>query len=244
MAPTKETELQTVFETLMASRLPVSEKTLDRLSQELTGVVGAAIEATKKVLAAATFHVLSEPAILRTLRTELAEAEALNSGSALSFVQLEKLPYLTAVLKEALRIGHGVAQRLPRVSKHPVQCGDFTIPAGTAFSMSIFQQHQSAVFADHKSFKPERWLDKPRARSAPGKEEKPLERFFVPFSKGTRNCIGQHIAWVELYVVFATLIKRVDMRLFETTLRDVEMGREYFTALIPADANGLRVTVE
>jgi hypothetical protein len=41
--------------------------------------------------------------------------------------------------------------------------------------------YNSSIFANPNSFVPERWL---------GEEEKLLDPYLVPFSKGTRICIG------------------------------------------------------
>ena len=127
-----------------------------------------------------------------------------------SLTELEDLTHLNAILKESFHIGNGVAQRMPRTSHKPVQYGDYTIPAAVPLSMSIYMQHDSSVFPDPTSYKPERWLNNPKVAVGPGKEEKSLDHYLVPFSKGTRMCIGQHVEWAELYIVFATIVRRVD----------------------------------
>ena len=48
------------------------------------------------------------------------------------------------------------------------------------------------VFGDPLVFRPERWMDK-------GLIKDPYQ--FVPFSAGSRNCIGQHLAMIEIKVM-------------------------------------------
>ena len=59
-----------------------------------------------------------------------------------------------------------------------------------AVGMTHADMHYDAtVFADPKSFEPERWL---RCNE---KERKMMERYLVPFSRGGRGCLGiQYVA--------------------------------------------------
>ena len=232
-----------MFTDIFDSNLPPQEKTIPRLQQEAAGVVGAAIETTKTTLSVASFHILHNPEILRRLTTELQEA-SFSDPDQPTWSELEQLPYLTAVIKESLRLGYGVAQRLPRISKHKaIQYDTYCIPPGTPFSMSSYLQHTSSVFNDCFAFNPDRWLTTAKVASAPGREEKSLDRFFVPFSKGTRWCLGQNLAWAQLYIGLATLFRRVDLELFETGPEAVSAAREYFVPLPPPETKGVRVIV-
>lgn len=96
---------------------------------------------------------------------------------------LEKLPYLTAVVKESLRLGHGVCTPLPRVvGPSNAIIGGFPIPAGAVVEMSsVFIHEDPKAFEDPLEFLPERWL-RPETRD--------MERNFVPFAKGPRMCLG------------------------------------------------------
>ena len=179
-----------MFTDILGSNLPPQEKTVTRLQHEAVNVVGAAIETSKTTLSVACFHILHDPEILRRLTTELREA-SFSDPEKPTWSQLEKLPYLTAVIEEGLRLGYGLAQRLPRTSKDKaIQYGTYSIPPGTPFSMSSYIQHTSSVFNDCFAFNPDRWLTTAKVASSPGRKEKSLDRFFVPFTKGTRSCLG------------------------------------------------------
>lgn len=39
-----------------------------------------------------------------------------------------------------------------------------------------------------------------------------LDKAFIPFSRGSRNCIGQNLAMAELAYTVAYLVRRVEMR--------------------------------
>lgn len=56
-----------------------------------------------------------------------------------SLQQLEKLPYLTAVLMESLRLSNGVSTRLARVAPdRSLYYHDWEIPKGTPVGVSTF----------------------------------------------------------------------------------------------------------
>jgi cytochrome P450 len=89
----------TIFRDVLNSNLPDSDKSVDRLTQEATSVVGAGMETTKWVLTVGTFHLLDNPPVLARLKAELTEAMP-DSSAVLSYSDLEKLPYLGAVIQE------------------------------------------------------------------------------------------------------------------------------------------------
>ena len=131
---------------------------------------------------------------------------------------------------------------MPRRSAKPLRYNDtYTIPPGTPFSMSNYIQHTNAhLFPDPESFDPARWLD---SNSNKETSSKPLTNYLVPFSKGTRNCLGQHLAWAELYIGLATVFRKVEFELWETGPEAVGVASEYFVPLPEEGTKGVRVVV-
>ena len=101
--------------------------------------------------------------------------------------------------------------------------------------------HHSEVFPQSQVFNPDRWLNKATANN---EGQKPLTRYLVPFSRGTRNCVGQNVAWAELYIGLAHVFRRVDLELYETGKETVEMAREFFVAQPDVETKGVRVVVK
>jgi cytochrome P450 len=104
-----------------------------------------------------------------------------------SYSQLETLPFLHAVMQEVLRVHPGIVSRMPRVSpQQPIVYTDkrrgatYVLPPGTPTTMTCQIAHMNPdVFDDPYAFRPQRWIDNPR-----------LDRAFIGFARGTRNCIG------------------------------------------------------
>lgn len=77
------------------------------------------------------------------------------------------------------------------------------------------------IFKDPEEFKPERWLD-PDASTK-------LDPYYVPFSRGPRSCVGQILAYAELYTVLAAVIRRFPtLRLYDTSPEDVVAVHDFF----------------
>lgn len=200
----------TVFTEIMKAQLPPSEMTTKRLADEAAGIVGAALETTKWTLSVITYYVLSDPEVLNRLRKELKEARA----DRLSIPDLEKLPYLMAIIQEGLRMSYGTIGRSPRIHRtRAIQYGYYVIPPGTPVSSSTYIVHNDeTIYPDSRTFDPSRWLQS---------NGKPLSRYLVCFSKGSRMCLGMQLAYVEMELIVSELFTRFDMELFETTQKDV-----------------------
>ena len=212
-----------------------SEQSVPRLTQEAQSLIGAGTETTGNTLSVTTFHLLSDWRKAHTLKKELQVFHG-SPDEVLTFQDLQKLPYLTAVISEGLRICSGVSGRLPRVNPSAVmEYKSYIIPAGTAVSMSIRDVlYDGSIFPDAHQFNPERWL---------GDEKRALEKYLVPFSKGPRSCIGMSLALAELYLVIGNLFRRFEMELFDTKEEDMTMAHDFFSPFGPADSKGLRVAV-
>ena len=134
----------------------------------------------------------------------------------------------------------GAFSRLPRVLQKPLPYKNYTIPAGAAVGMSaLFIERNDDVFPNANAFVPERWLE-------PGAPAK-LEPYLLAFGKGSRDCIGRHLAYAEMYSVIATLFRRFETRiqLHETTQEDIEGYHDYFAGMVRwgAGRDGLQVRI-
>lgn len=95
----KDASHTTIFHDILESDLPPDDLEFVRLTQEAMSLSGAGIETTMWTLSVATFHVLNNPSIQDRLVAELVEAMP-DPATILSWPQLEKLPYLSAIITE------------------------------------------------------------------------------------------------------------------------------------------------
>lgn len=228
---------KSIMRELIDCDLPDYEKTLPRLVDEGQSVVGAGTITTAEMMSAMLYHLLNEPELMSNLQNELQPVMQRTNGRP-SQNDLEPLPYLTAVIKEGLRLYYGISQRLPRIHNANVQYKDTVIPQGTPMSMSSMMMHTDpAIFPDPQSFKPDRWLSSKGVR---------LDNYLVPFGKGTRQCLGINLAWAEMYLLVANMCApgRFNFALYETDLSDVKVEHDFFVAFPRLDTKGVRVTVK
>lgn len=218
---------------IFQSSVPASEKRLSRVTQEATMVVGAGTEATGAALSITTFYLLADPAKTERLKEELMPLQPTRPSNLLSYQQLLECPYLNASISEGLRLSKE-SNRLPRINRTAsTHYRNWVIPPGTAISMSLRDVHlDGSIFENPRQFKPERWL---------GGNKQELERFLVPFSKGTRGCVGSHLALMELYLTIGNLFSRFDMELYDTTEEDIRLTHDFFCLDAWREAQGLRV---
>lgn len=135
-------------------------------------------------------------AIQRRLRAEIA---ALPEGD---MTALRGNAYVTAVIKETFRLYPTIISTLPRVLAAPMRAEPLgtLLPAGTVVGMANYVHHRDPhVFAEPERFVPERWLGE--------KGIEAMEASLTPFSVGRRNCIGQNLAWEELYVAVDAIMR-------------------------------------
>ena len=126
--------------------------------------------------------------------------------------RLASLPYIKAVIDEALRIYPPLSADLRReISSEGAALSGHFLPGGTIVSVYSLAASQSAAnFAQPRCFVPERWL---HADERPEWTKGDHLDACQPFSVGPRNCIGMSLAYAETKLILARLLWRFDIEL-------------------------------
>lgn len=133
-----------------------------------------------------------------------AEVDGLLAGRDPTADDLPQLPWLTATLKEALRLYPPVGALMTRRTRAPVQAGPYTLPAGALVRVSPWVvQRDARWYPAPETYRPERFLPVHLGGDAP-----PPRGAWLPFGTGPRVCIGQHFAMLEMTLVAAMLLQR------------------------------------
>ncbi|KEF63876.1 uncharacterized protein A1O9_01854 [Exophiala aquamarina CBS 119918] len=196
------------------SRGPATAKSLYEESQALMFGGG---DTTANVVMIGAFYLLKRPDLIKKLKDELKEYwPELGPGREPKLSILEEMPFFNAVIKESLRIGPGLPSGLPRIVPAAGAIIDGKkVAGGTVVSTSAwFVHHNASIFPEPDVFKPERWQSE---------QAKELEKYLVPFSKGTRMCLGFNLGWAELRMIFAHTFRKFDL----------ELADERYALLIP-----------
>jgi len=194
--------------------------TVSQLSDDAYSLFSAGSHSTGTSLNAGVYHLLHNPEIKQKLIDELRTVWPVLDQPP-THKQLEKLPFLTAVIKETLRIATAVPAGLPRVvPPSGAVISGASIPGGTVVSQSpLFVSFSEEVFARPREFLPERWLQP---------DSKNLENWLVVFSKGPRACLGINLAYCQLYLMMAYFFRRFEVREDTDKIADLNSWSEHF----------------
>ncbi|OOF90977.1 hypothetical protein ASPCADRAFT_518847 [Aspergillus carbonarius ITEM 5010] len=212
-------KLRTIYHALNDPSFPASERSLARLRDESFIVLIGGTESTAATLTFAIYHLLQNKNMYLKLRQELQQVMPTPTSEA-NWTHLEQLPYLTAVVNEALRLGAATLRPARIAPTETLYYQGHSIPPGTPVStISYFIHRNPAIFPNPGSFNPERWI-----QSAERGDN--LARYLVPFTRGSRICIGMNLAYAELYMTLASIVRRFDLEISGTRPEDMEFARE------------------
>ncbi|XP_022346094.2 uncharacterized protein LOC111138426 [Crassostrea virginica] len=106
------------------------------------------------------------------------------------------LPKIESVLSEVLRL-YPIAPFISRQNYEPVNLGDINLDQHTDVIIFTWGIHRNPNFWEKsREFVPFRFLN----------TNKTSGNMYIPFGAGSRVCIGQHLAWLELRLAIALLL--------------------------------------
>ncbi|XP_075048848.1 cholesterol 24-hydroxylase-like isoform X2 [Mixophyes fleayi] len=166
-------------------------------------------ETTANQLSFAVMEMTRNPEVLARVQAEVDEVIGLKRD--IEYEDLNKLQYLSQVLKETLRL-YPTAPGTSRVLDNEMVIEGFCIPPSVSlvFNSYVFGRMEQ-FFKDPLTFNPERFS--PDA-------QKPYFTYF-PFSLGPRSCIGQVFSQMEAKVVMTKLLQRFEFQLTEGQSFDI-----------------------
>ncbi|KAH7153765.1 cytochrome P450 [Fusarium sp. MPI-SDFR-AT-0072] len=174
----------------------------------------AGSDTTGITLRAVFYYLLKDPPKMESLLKELAaESKAGRFSRDDGLVQWEEvrdLPYLSAVINEALRCHPAVGLTLERiVPPTGVTLAGHYIPGGSIVGCSPWVIHQDTDIygADAAKFRPERWIE------ATPEQRKKMTSCLLSFGAGARTCVGKNISLLELYKLVPTILRIFELEL-------------------------------
>ena len=160
------------------------------------------------------------PKVWKRLRDEVPAQPFTSNPKIFSHEDTKRFSYLCAVVDESKRLHPAVAMPLERYVPEEgliLPNGQY-IPPGCIVGMDPYTVGLSEVWGkDPKVFLPERWLrDDPREpETVYHNRLRSMKKFDLTFGGGSRRCIGQDLAMVELLKTLATMISLFDIKLLD-----------------------------
>ncbi|KAI9593260.1 cytochrome P450 [Syncephalis fuscata] len=151
-------------------------------------------------------HLLHDhPEVSQKLFEEIKEVYP-NRTDIIQHDEVKNLPYLNAALYEVMRMRPVAGGSMRSSPPGGIDLCGVHIPEGYTISNSIYTIHWSTknYGEDADKFRPERWIE------ADSEQLKLMRQSFITFSMGSRSCIGQNLAWMELRLLLATLVRQFE----------------------------------
>jgi cytochrome P450 len=121
---------------------------------------------------------------------------------------LRQMPYLTACIREALRLNTPITYIVPRSAVKSFELHGasktYRIPQGASLIMNLTAvHHNSTYYPEPEKFNPDRFLHFSGAESLT----------WLPFASGPRQCPARNFAMYEMRTLVSMLLQRYDWTL-------------------------------
>jgi len=167
------------------------------------------MDTTGHLITMATYYLAKHPEYMDRLMQEI--KTNIKSGSDITIDDLNKMEFMTAFLKESLRLATPSATSFERLAIKDHLLGKIKIKKGTiVLAANIVNMTDADFHDDPEKFDPMRWLD-PNSRTL--KSIGSNSFVFTPFHGGPRNCIGQNYAMVNAKMVLSLFLLKFNYEL-------------------------------
>ncbi|XP_012853164.1 PREDICTED: cytochrome P450 71A8-like, partial [Erythranthe guttata] len=188
----------------------------DSVKAIILDVFAAGTDTTSTVLEWAMTQLLRHPQIMQKLQHEVRQVVK-DKNDTITENDLEKMPYLKAVIKETLRLHTPIPLLVPRVARKDVKVMGYDISAGTMVIVNGWAiGRDPASWNEPEKFDPDRFLDS-------RVDYQGLDFELIPFGAGRRGCPGISYAIVTDEFLLANLVREFDWKLPDD-VEDLDMG--------------------
>ncbi|KAL7231876.1 hypothetical protein ACSBR2_009995 [Camellia fascicularis] len=180
---------------------------IDRLHIErlCLDLFAAGTETTSSTLEWAMAELLRNPETLKKAKVEL--EQIVGKGKPISEFDIPHLPYLSAIVKETLRMHPAVPFLIPRKVDSEEQVCGYTIPKGTQVLVNAWAiGRDQSIWPNPASFMPERFMDSKI-------DVRGCDFELIPFGAGRRICPGLPLAIRIIPMMLGSLINLFDWKL-------------------------------
>ncbi|KAK9069916.1 hypothetical protein SSX86_010314 [Deinandra increscens subsp. villosa] len=177
----------------------------DALKALILEAFAAGTETTQTALMWTMSELIKNPKEMNKLQRELTEIA--QGNVMISEEDLEKIPYLKAVIKESLRLHPPAPLLIPRISTQDVKVMGYDIAAGTQVIINAWGiGRDPASWEEPNEFRPERFLNGPINYQGSQFE-------WLAFGAGRRGCPGIQFSAPVMELLVANIIYKFDIKL-------------------------------
>jgi cytochrome P450 len=174
----------------------------EQVRDEALTIFLAGHETTANALAWTWYLLSQSPDVEARLH---AEVDRVLAGRVPRLEDIPSLGFVEKVVTEAMRL-YPPAWIIGRRAVGTFTLDAYSIPGGSLVAVSPYlTQRDARYFPEPERFNPDRWTPEFKAALPPFA--------YFPFGGGTRRCIGESFAWMELVLVVATIAREWQFRL-------------------------------
>ncbi|KAL4893245.1 cytochrome P450 [Aspergillus ambiguus] len=176
---------------------------LDDVRLEAFGAFLAGSDTTAIFISATLYHIIKNRDVYDRLTKEIDQGtkEGLFSTPFITYNEAVKLHYLSACIKEGMRVHPSTALPFPRnAPKGGCDIAGHWVPetARVGVNAAVVQFDKSIFGDDADVFNPLRWIE--------GDTDK-MNRYILQFGAGSWTCMGKHISMTEIYKIVPELLR-------------------------------------
>ncbi|CAG9864834.1 unnamed protein product [Phyllotreta striolata] len=169
----------------------------------------------------------NEPVIQEEIYQEI--TSIIGSSDEPTYNDFNDMKYMERCIKESLRLYPSVPLIGRVVGENLMTKSGYTIPKGCNVNISFYDMHRRPeIWEDPEKFDPDRFLPDNVAKRHPFA--------YLPFSAGSRNCIGQRFAILEIKAVLCGILRN-----FKLEPVDTPADMKYKVDLVLRPAGEIRV---
>uniref|UniRef100_A0A182P2C3 Uncharacterized protein n=1 Tax=Anopheles epiroticus TaxID=199890 RepID=A0A182P2C3_9DIPT len=192
----------------------LQSSTLDReaMEQELNTIIFAGNETSAMTVANTLLLLAMHPKVQHKVMDEIRQHCGMGQQTH-DYETLKHLTYMELVLKESLRL-LPIAAVVGRRTTEELDMGPYRLPAGIDVLIDIYDIHRNPAYwgTGADLFRPERFE---------GLQYDPFA--LLPFSAGSRNCVGLRYAWISMKIMLLKVLARyhieTDLKLEDLTTK-------------------------
>ena len=213
-----------------------------QIADELGSLLVGATDTTVVVATWMLWELAQRPGWQKRIRQELRENKVQFIEGVPRYKSVKSLPVLDGFVMESMRMHPAQSIGLQRVARtSDASLGGIRVPAGVSMPISCkYQdyltdytpktvvslqsrnvQRDPEVYPSPVEFLPERWIETNGGT-------KDMKDSFIIFSKGSRACLGQYVATMELKFFVVSFVNGWNLRLGRETTAETMKQADYF----------------
>ncbi|XP_041997434.1 cytochrome P450 71A9-like [Salvia splendens] len=208
------------------------ELTLDHIKALLMNIIAGGSDTVSAALVWAMASLVKKPLLMKKLQAEIRQLAG--EKKLIDEKDIEKLPYLRAVVKESLRLYPPAPLLVPRETTKKCSINGYEIEGGSTVYVNAWAiARDPAMWDNEDEFLPERFLESdldPRGQTPE----------LIPFGFGRRRCPGIGMAMAEMELALANVVCKFDWEL-PVGMKEEDIDFEVLPGITMHKKNALRL---